>query len=110
MSIPKKGSRSVIVRGTKFRWRVRSKPTNTQGVAESPLVLAVEQEGCRGSVLVVELDQLHPSNWSLKPAPGVTPEAVANYICQALEAGWKSSAKGAQFRLKEPFDYKLYRY
>lgn len=101
MSIPKKGSRCVVVGNNKFRWRIRSKPTKLQGVADSPLVLAVEQEGCPGAVLIVKLDQLHPSNWLLKPAPAVTPEAVANYIGKALKAGWKPSAKGAQFRLED---------
>ena len=99
MSIPKKGSRQIVVDDIEFRWRVRSRPTYDQAITSSPLVLAVEQAGSRGSVLVVELPQAHPSNWMHKPSPGVTPQIVTRYIRDALTAGWKPSVRGAQFRL-----------
>jgi hypothetical protein len=99
MSISRKGSRHIVVDDIEFRWRVRSRPTYDQNIASSPLVLAVEQTGCRGSVLVIELPQAHPSNWMHKPSPGVTPQAVAKYIRDALKAGWKSSVRGPQFRI-----------
>ena len=99
MSIPKKASRQIVVDDIEFRWRVRSRPTYDQAVTASPLVLAIEQTDCRGSVLVVELPQAHPSNWMHKPSPGVTPQTVAGYIRTALTAGWKPSVRGAQFRL-----------
>jgi hypothetical protein len=100
MSIPKKGSRQVVVDEVEFRWRVRSRPTYDQALAASPLILAVEQTERRGSVLIVDLPQPHPSNWMQKPAPGVTPVVVAGYIRQALTAGWQPAVRGAQLQLQ----------
>ena len=100
MSIPKKSSRRVLVDKVEFRWRVRSRPTYDQALAVGPLILAVEQAEGRGSVLLVELPQAHPSNWMQKPAPGVTPRVVAGYIRQALAAGWQPWVRGAQFHLQ----------
>ena len=100
MSIPKKGSRQVVVDQVEVRWRVRSRPTYDQALAVSPLIMAVEQAETRGSVLIVELPQSHPSNWMNKPAPGVTPVVVAGLIRQALTAGWQPSVRGPQFYLQ----------
>jgi hypothetical protein len=100
MSIPKKGSRQVVVGKIAYRWRVRSRPTYCQALTWSPLTLAVEQAQSPGSVLVIDLPQLHPSNWFQKPSSGVTPAVVATYIRQALKAGWQPSVRGAQFYLE----------
>ena len=59
MSIPKKGSRQVVVDKVEFRWRVRSRLTYDQALAVSPLILAVELSESRGSVLTVDLPQAH---------------------------------------------------
>jgi hypothetical protein len=106
MSIPRKGSRLVVVDDVEYRWRVRSRPTYCQALTWSSLALAVEQVGRRGSVLLVDLAQAHPSNWMQQPAPGVTPVAVARHIRQALRAGWKPDVPGTQFRLM-PGNYQM---
>jgi hypothetical protein len=80
MSIPKKNSRRVVVDDVEYRWRVRGRPTYDQALTAKPLILAVEQCGKRGSVLVVELAQSHPSNWMKVAASGVTPAVVADHI------------------------------
>ena len=100
MSMPKKGSRQVVVDKVDFRWRIRSRPTYDQALISSPLILAVEQAETRGSVLIINLPQSHPSNWMKKPAPGVTPVVVASYIRRALAAGWRPTVRGVQFRLQ----------
>jgi hypothetical protein len=97
MSIPKKGSRRVVVDDIEYRWRVRSRPTYDQALGDASLLLAIEQAGRRGAVLVVTLSQPHPSNWMLKPSEAVTPARVAEYIRKALSDGWCPAVSGAQF-------------
>src|SRR5690606_2957094 len=59
MSMPKTGSRRIVVDGTPFRWRVRSRPTYCQGNAWSPLTVAVEREA-GGAVLVLVFGGARP--------------------------------------------------
>jgi hypothetical protein len=67
MGMLKKGSRLLIVDGIEYRWRVRNKPTYSQGLTSSPLILAIEQASNPGAKLVAELPSAHPSNWMLAP-------------------------------------------
>lgn len=75
MSIAKKGARSIVVDGTPFRWRVRSKPTYSQALADSPLTVAVEHEGGE-SVLVLVFDAARPDNWMGESIAVATPGDV----------------------------------
>ena len=101
MSIPKKHSRRVVVDDVEYRWRVRGRPTYDQALTTQPLILAVEQCGKPGSVLVVELAQSHPSNWMRVAASGVTPSVVAHHIRMALRSGWRPACKGPQFLMDD---------
>ena len=42
MSIPKKGSRKIVVDGDEYLWLIRSKPTYTQECFESSMTASVE--------------------------------------------------------------------
>jgi hypothetical protein len=99
MAIPKKGSRLIVVEDTTYRWRVRHKPTYHQGLAWSNLILAVESAESKGSVLVVELSQAHPSKWVGEPPVPVLPIDVELCIRKALSAGWRPSEEGKAFQL-----------
>jgi hypothetical protein len=101
MSIPKKNSRRVIVDDVEYRWRVRGRPTYDQALTTGRLILAVEQCEKRGSVLVVELAQSHPSNWMQEAASGVTPAVVTGHIRTALKLGWSPACKGPQFLMDD---------
>ena len=99
MSIPKKGSRSISIDGKAYRWRVRQKPSYGQAIGESTPNLAVELADHPGACLVVNLPQLHPSNWVDTDAVPVRPSDVAAYIRQAISQRWKSDKDGPTFNL-----------
>lgn len=99
MALMHKGSRPITVDGIVYRWRVRNRPTYEQGRTHTPFLLAVEQATGVGSKLVVELPQAHPNNWLCGEAIAVLPSHVAQYIDQALAAGWQPEHPGYPFVL-----------
>ena len=62
-------------------------------------MVAVEQEGVRGSTLIIQLDVAHPNNWMNAPKTAVTPSNIEAHIRAALKQGWEPTARGAQFRI-----------
>ncbi len=95
MSFPQKGSRTLVVDGHSYRWAIRSRPTFTQGLAQSPLRFAVELEGSVSVLLVSP----RPDNWLKLPGKSVPPAHVAQAIRQALAAGWKPTEPGSAFEM-----------
>ncbi|MFI7647394.1 hypothetical protein ACIBTZ_15110 [Micromonospora sp. NPDC049460] len=89
MAIPKKGSRLISVDDITYRWRIRPKPTYSQGLAETALTYAVELEQDPGSVLVVTTDFPRPDNWIVSSGRAVRPTEVAETIRAALRQGWR---------------------
>ncbi|GAB1545419.1 hypothetical protein NUACC21_80950 [Scytonema sp. NUACC21] len=99
MAISKKGSRLIVVNGDRYRWRIRKKPTYSQGNVWNTLTVAVEKAENPGATLIIEMPQAHPCNWmGEKPVP-VLPSNVENCIKRALELGWKPSEPGSTFEL-----------
>ncbi|MET8827537.1 hypothetical protein ABZX40_16450 [Streptomyces sp. NPDC004610] len=100
MALARKGSRRIVVDGTVYRWRLRSRPTYLQGLAWSPYSFAVEQaDDVPGTTLVVTTDQPHPSNWIGREAEPILPSGVAAAIRLALSEGWTPTAPGPAFHL-----------
>jgi hypothetical protein len=102
MSIPKKGTRKIIVDGEPFIWLIRRQATNTQ--AESGwghLHVAVEHAEEPGSVLVILTDRPHPQGLTptneVKP---VTPSDAAQWIQQAVQLGWQPQLPGITFKVQ----------
>lgn len=95
MSMPRKGSRRIVVDGRSFRWRVRSQPTYCQANAWSPLTVAVEHEP-RGAVLVLVFAGARPDNWIGASMSIATPASVAAAIRASLCAGWDVDGLGGQ--------------
>ncbi len=100
MAILNKDLRPVFVDGCIFRWRVRSRPTYSPMLCESPIVVAVEPEINTGSTLLIDLPQSHPGNILGETAAPILPSNVANYIRLAIESGWKPKKRGKPFILK----------
>ncbi len=127
MSIPKKGTRKIIVDGEAFIWLIRRQATNTQ--AESGcghLDVAVEHAEQPGSVLVILTDRPHPQGGSqtncefipVKPPDGlpqevkvwqiistqevkpVRPSDVAQSIRQGVRLGWQPQRSGITFNVQ----------
>lgn len=106
MALARKGSRRIVVDGTVYRWRIRHKPSYSQGLTWEPLTYAVEQVDTAGTVLVVKTSQPHPSNWIGAPAVAVTPADVADGIRTALARGWSPGSPGKPFVVEESADQK----
>jgi hypothetical protein len=99
MSIPKTGSRRIVVDGVTYRWRIRPRPTNNQGDLGTWMTVAVQQVAPAGSVLVVAVPYTRPDA-SANHRPGVVhPSSVAEYVRQAIRAGWHPAATGKPFNL-----------
>lgn len=99
MAMPKKGSRLITVDGTVFRWRVRHRPTYSQGNGWSPLGFAVERAEKPGSVLVVSLPCARPDNRVGERTIAIRPTLVDGCVRRAVEQGWNSARPGAAFPL-----------
>ncbi|WP_433020305.1 hypothetical protein [Kribbella sp. CA-294648] len=99
MALGRKGSREIVVDGLPYRWRLRRRPTYSQGLAWSPCTYAVERADQAGSVLVVTTNHAHPSNWVCAPHTAVLPSDVARTIRLALHHGWTPDTPGSPFPL-----------
>ncbi len=101
MAPVRKGSRGIVVDGTVYRWRLRGKPTYSQGLAWSPCTFAVEHADTPGATLVVTTDQPHQSNWIGREAKTVLPSGVAVAVRLALREGWTPTVAGSAFHLDQ---------
>lgn len=98
MALRKVGSRRLIVDGLAFRWRIRRRATNSQmDYGHGTLHIAVQLEKDGGALLVLFTDRPHPKDCVEKPIVPVRPSDVANWIGQAIQAGWDPSKPGPQF-------------
>ncbi|MEU1165044.1 hypothetical protein ABZ372_32755 [Streptomyces sp. NPDC005921] len=101
MALVRKGSRRIVVDGTTYRWRLRGRPTYSQGLAWSSCTYAVEHADTPGMTLVVTTDQPHPSNWIGRDAEPVRPSDVASAVRLALREGWNPTAPGSAFPIDQ---------
>ncbi|WP_372344086.1 hypothetical protein [Streptomyces sp. KL116D] len=101
MAIGRKGSRRIVVDGTTYRWRLRRRPTYSQGLCWSPCTYTVEHADASGATLVVTTNQPHPSNWVGAPSVAVLPSDVSVAITSALAQGWNATSPGSPFRLDQ---------
>jgi hypothetical protein len=99
MAISKKGSRSIVVNGHRYRWAVSTKVDRMELVAE--------YEGKQGQRLVAR--GVYHDGWlAMSDAVNrgtpvqqtkVMPHAVRTVIERALLAGWNPFEKGSDFKL-----------
>lgn len=97
MSIPKKGTRKIIVDGEPFLWLIRRQATYTQENCGN-LHIAVEHAEAPGSVLVILTDRPHPQCWGTNEVKPVTPSDAAQWIQQAVQLGWQPQPSGIPLR------------
>lgn len=98
MAIPQKGSRTVTVKGVRYRWRVRPKPTYCEGAFASHFSVAVERvEPPSQCVLLLAADFPRPDNWLGRASKTVTPRMIAASIEEALIHGWQPEHAGSAF-------------
>ncbi|GAA3082256.1 hypothetical protein [Streptosporangium carneum] len=99
MTMPRKGSRSITVDGTAFRWRIRHRSTRRRGDGWSPLTVTVERTEEPGRVLMVSFPFARPDNPLGERTIAVCPTLVAGCVRRALEAGWTPGQQGSAFPL-----------
>lgn len=102
MSIPKKGTRKIIVDGEPFIWLIRRQATNMQAdYGCGNLHVAVQHAQEPGSVLVIITDRPNPQGLTptneVKP---VTPSDAAQWIRQAVQLGWQPQLPGITFEVR----------
>ena len=100
MSIPRRGSRRIVVDEESYRWRLRRRPTLAQRQGNTPLLIAIAAEESEGPAMVVRLQARHPRNRVAFFSEAVTPAAVARYIREGLAAGWAPRQRGPLFTLE----------
>jgi hypothetical protein len=98
VTLVKKGSRVLDVDGVMYRWRLRGRPTYSQGLG-SRMTYAVELAEEPGATLVVTTSQAHPSNWVNKLAVPILPRHVGRAVRRALAQGWLADSPGKPFPL-----------
>ena len=99
MTIPSKGARRIVVDGTPFRWSVRSRPTYSQGLAQSGLTLAGEHAEGPGCTLHLRLPTVRTDNWLHHPGYVVQPSDVARWVQLAIRRGWDPVSRAPTFAL-----------
>ncbi|WP_310484360.1 hypothetical protein, partial [Chamaesiphon sp. VAR_48_metabat_403] len=122
MSIPKKGSRKIVVGSETFIWNIRKSRNGKVHYPDECLTVAVEHAQEPRSILVIYTHRLHPESWSpqnsnyipVQPQDGsgeirawrierkhaiipVKPADVALWIQQALGIGWQPKESGIPF-------------
>ena len=102
MSIPKKGTRKIIVDGQPFIWLIRRQATYTQSCyAGGNIHVGVEHAEKQGSVLVILTDRPHPQCLEdIHEVKPVTPSDTAQWIQQAVQLGWQPQLPGITFKVR----------
>jgi hypothetical protein len=102
MTIPRTGSRQLAVDGIAFRWRVRSRPTYGQALAESGLTVAIQVSDGSGRALHLRLPVARVDNWLHAPGYVVMPRDIQRWIRFARSEGWVPTGKGHPLSIKLP--------
>jgi hypothetical protein len=101
MTLARKGSRTIVVDGITYRWKVRHRPTYPQGLGWTPLSYVAEQSGRSGALLVVTVPWAHPGNWVGMESAAIRPAMVAQAIRMAKTHGWRPDLPGPAFTLAD---------
>ncbi len=98
MTIPKKGSRKIVVGTQNFRWTIRKKPTYGQEVlGDSMMKAAFELYENPGSVLSITFPW--PRSDSISESKvSVTPKDIEFCIKSAISGGWQPGKPGSAFK------------
>src|SRR5262245_40023148 len=96
MTLARKQSRGITVRGQKFRWAI-ARPRRLSEPFHAKLT--VQSESGDGSKLLAEGD-IQSTGFPLwDPMYPVTPRHVQQAIEQALDSGWQPDIRGANWQL-----------
>ena len=100
MSINKTGLRKVQIGEQIFEWKIRQKPTYSQGIAISPLLIVIQSFSNEQTKLIVDVVISRPDNWINPHQTSITPKLIKEIINSALQDGWMANKKGKEFQYK----------
>ena len=101
MSIPKKGTRKIIVDGQPFIWLIRRQATNMQAdYGCGNLHVAVQHAEEPGGRVSYHHHRHHPQCWGTNEVRPVTPSDAAQWIRQAMQFGWQPQLPGITFEVR----------
>jgi hypothetical protein len=98
MATRKAGSRRIVVDETVYRWRIRRRAAFNQTDYGVGLIhVAVERAEAPGATLIIRTDRPHPADYTTTTVVPVLPSDVAQWIRQAIAAGWSPGVPGPTF-------------
>jgi len=88
MTLPEKGSRTISVNDTKYRWMV----TGNDMIID----VIIEQDNVKGQKLLSGFDYHNGANegYTATQERIVSPEVIKKLILRALEIGWEPGVQG----------------
>ncbi|MFN8577026.1 MAG: hypothetical protein U0354_09235 [Candidatus Sericytochromatia bacterium] len=100
MSIPKKGSRKIVVENINYRWTIRKNATYSQSCFGTNLLVAVELFEVPSCTLSINFpntrfDNLVKGNENSKI---ITPKLIEYCIKDAINKGWEPDKNGVTFK------------
>lgn len=97
MSLPRKGSRKIVVDAVEYRWRIRANPNHVGG-SWSTQYVAIGKAVGEGAVLLVKPPQPASGDW-VDAKVSIVPADVERYIRVALQSGWTPDTPGNTFTI-----------
>lgn len=89
----------MTVKGVRYRWRIRRKPTYCEGAFAGGFSVAVERvDPPSRCVLLLAADFPRPDNWLGQTSKSITPGMIAASIEDALAHGWQPEHSGLAFK------------
>jgi len=102
MTLPRKGSRKIVVDGLAYRWYIRPRPTNweAEGHGIVSLTVAIERDDTPNKTRLILSVPVTRHDSGEKPAGVVLPADVARYIREALQNGWLADQAGSPWNFE----------
>lgn len=101
MTLPKKGSRRIVVDNIAYRWAIRRKPTYNEALGDRNTQAAVELYDNPRSTLLVYFPWVRNDSWmTLTAQPPITPNLIEQCIREAIAGGWSPDEKGGAFQVE----------
>ena len=100
MTMPKKGSRIIVVDGSAYRWLIRRRDKYDQvcfGIGR--LRVAIERNEKPNRTLLIYTDRPHPHDLGPPEVIPITPSDISNWIHEAIKLGWAPNQSGPQMHV-----------
>jgi len=104
MTLPKKGSRKLVVDGRTYRWAIRKSPTYGEALEESNLLAAVELFDTPASTLLIEFDCPRSDSWMSESKVSIGPAHISAAVRKGIAQGWQPEQRGKTYVVTQATD------